>query len=120
MDDFIVLFPLLIKYYHLLFIIIVFWLGCDRLRDFIFRASFASFHTHASLHYCCSHAQCLGKHSCMSSPFPKAILNGTFFFRSVKAMNNWKRSAIKQSLLLLLLPILPGLTFLLTFFLTRG
>ena len=31
-----------------------------------------------------------------------AILNGTFFFRSVKAMNNWKRSAIKQILLLLL------------------
>ena len=47
--------------------------------------------------------KCLGKHSCMSSPFPIAILNGTFFFRSVKAMNNWKRSAIKQILLLLLL-----------------
>ena len=45
---------------------------------------------------------CLGKHSCMSSPFPIAILNGTFFFRPVKAMNNWKRSAIKQILLLLL------------------
>ena len=43
----------------------------------------------------------LGKHSCMSSLFPIAILNGTFFFRSVKAMNNWKRSAIKQILLLL-------------------
>ena len=46
--------------------------------------------------------RCLGKHSSMSSPFPIAILNGTFFFRSVKAMNNWKRSAIKQILLLLL------------------
>ena len=46
--------------------------------------------------------ECLGKHSCMSSPFPTAILNGTFFFRSVKAINNWKRSAIKQILLLLL------------------
>ena len=46
---------------------------------------------------------CLGKHSCMSSPFPIAILNGTFFFRSVKAMNNWDRSAIKQILLLLLI-----------------
>ena len=46
--------------------------------------------------------ECLGKHSCMSSPFPIAILNGTFFFRSVKAINNWKRSsAIKQILLLL-------------------
>ena len=28
--SFIVLFPFLIKYYHILFIIIVFWLGCDR------------------------------------------------------------------------------------------
>ena len=28
--NFIVLFPFLIKYYHILFIIIVFWLGCDR------------------------------------------------------------------------------------------
>ena len=46
--------------------------------------------------------KCLGKHSCMSYPFPIAILNGTFFFRSVKAMNNWKLSAIKQTLLLLL------------------
>ena len=27
---FIVLFQFLIKYYHILFIIIVFWLGCDR------------------------------------------------------------------------------------------
>ena len=45
--------------------------------------------------------KCLRKHSCMSSPFPIAILNGTFFFRSVHAMNNWKRSAIKQILLLL-------------------
>ena len=47
--------------------------------------------------------KCLGKHSRMSSPFPIAILNGTFIFRSVKAMNNWKLSAIKQILLLLLL-----------------
>ena len=39
----------------------------------------------------------LEKYSCMSFPFP--IANGTFPFRSVKAMNNWKRSAIKQILL---------------------
>ena len=44
--------------------------------------------------------KCLGKHSCISSPFPIAILNGTFFFHSVKAINNWTRSAIKQILLL--------------------
>ena len=28
--NFIVLFPFLVKYYHILFIIIVFWFGCDR------------------------------------------------------------------------------------------
>ena len=58
--------------------------------------------------------KCLGKHSCVSSPFPIAILNGTFFFRSVKAMNNWKRSAIKQILLLLLLYFVPFGEFSLT------
>ena len=47
--------------------------------------------------------ECLGKHSCMSSPFPIAILNGTFFFRSVKAMNNWKYSPYYKQILLLLL-----------------
>ena len=45
--NFIVLFPFLIKYYHILFIIIVFWLGCDRTS--FFPARFASFHTNASL-----------------------------------------------------------------------
>ena len=28
--------------------------------------------------------ECLGKHSCMSSPFPIAILNGTCFFPTVQ------------------------------------
>ena len=28
--------------------------------------------------------ECLGKHSCMSSPFPIATLNGTFFFSTVQ------------------------------------
>ena len=50
--------------------------------------------------------ECLGKHSCKSSPFPIATLNGTFFFCSVKAMNNWKQNTIKQILLLLLLLLL--------------
>ena len=56
--------------------------------------------------------KCLGKHWCMSSPFPIAILNGTFFFLSAKAMNNWKRSAIKLKL--------TTLSFFLTLDLTRG
>ena len=66
-------FPLFIKYCHILFIIIVFWLGCDSPSELLFfRARFASFHTHASLlvffvcffilfHSCCSHARVFGK-----------------------------------------------------------
>ena len=66
-------FHFLLNYYHILFIIIVFWLGCDRPAGHLFfRARFAFFHTHASLltsfvcffilfHSCCSHAQVFGK-----------------------------------------------------------
>ena len=28
--------------------------------------------------------ECMGKHSCMSSPFPTAILNGTLFVRETR------------------------------------
>ena len=35
--------------------------------------------------------ECLGKHSCMSSLFPIAILNGSILFHSLKAINNWKQ-----------------------------
>ena len=100
----------LIKYQHILFIIIVFWLECDRPSGLVFFVTalllstltplFLS-STSVSLSYDKWQAfavpmrECLGKQSCMSSPFPIAILNATFFFRSVKAMNNWKRSAIK-------------------------
>ena len=63
---------------------------CIFIRTFLFRARFAFFHTNASLptFICLSYfilavpmRECLGKHLCMSSPFPKAILNGTFLFR---------------------------------------
>ena len=37
---------------------------------------------------CCSHARCLGKHSCMSSPFPIVILNSTCFFPTVQLQVN--------------------------------
>ena len=72
-----------------MFINIVFWLGSDRLSGLL---SFVpgvlfSILMHDSLlavfvclfvlfHSCCSHCECLGKHSCLSSPFPIAILNG--------------------------------------------
>ena len=89
--NFIILFPYLIKYYRLMFIIIVFSLGSDRPsgpslgsdrpsfdrpsgsdRPFFFRAHFTSFHTHASLltyfvcffvlfHSCGSNAPVFGK-----------------------------------------------------------
>ena len=35
--------------------------------------------------------ECLGKRSCVSYTFPIAIMNGTFVFPSVKAMDNWKQ-----------------------------
>ena len=68
-----ILFPFRIKYYHIIFIIIVFRVGCDRSSGLIFfRARFAAFHTHASLltfFICffilfrsyCSHARVFGK-----------------------------------------------------------
>ena len=55
--------------------------------------------------------KCLGKRSGMSSQFSIPILNGTLFFRSVKAMNNWKLSTIKQILLLLPIAIPNGIFF---------
>ena len=62
------------------------------------RACCTFFHTHASLlcvfvclivlfHSCCPMRECLGKHSCMSSPFPIAILNGTSSFLSLVQEN---------------------------------
>ena len=109
-----------IKYYHIMFIIIIFWLGCDRPSGHIFFVPALLFSIltplflppssllRPSLSYlilAVPMRKCLVKHFCMSSPFPVAILNGAFFFRSVKAMNNWKLSAIKQILQLLLLMI---------------
>ena len=70
--NFIVLFPFRMKYY-ILFIIIVFWLGCDRPSVHRFFVSPLFFvHTHAPLftsfvcffilfHSCCSHAQVFRK-----------------------------------------------------------
>ena len=110
--NFIVLFPFLIKYYHILFIVIVFWLGCDRMSGLLFFVPALLLSTLAPLFLSSSSVslsyfilavpmrECLGKHSCMSSTFPLAILNGTFFC-SVKAMNNWKLSAILHILIYL-------------------
>ena len=76
------------KYYHIFFIIIVFWLGCDRPSGLLFVPAvlFFSYSRVSSVCLRLSYfilavpmRECLGKHSCMSSPFPIAILNGTSF-----------------------------------------
>ena len=90
---FIVLIPFFIKYYHIFVIIIVFWLGCDRPSGLllfvppvlfsILTPLFCVFSS-VSLSYfilAVPMREGLGKHSCMSSPFPIAILNLTFLFR---------------------------------------
>ena len=40
--------------------------------------------------------ECLGEHSCMSSPFPIAILNGSFFFRET-AWSKVSKSRLSKS-----------------------
>ena len=89
-------FSFLIKYYHTMFIIIVFWLGCDRPSGLIFfvpalllsvLAPLFSPSSSVSLSYlifAVPMRECLGKHSCTSSTFPIAILNGTFCLREAK------------------------------------
>ena len=89
--NFIVLFPFLIKYYHLLFIINGFLLGFDRpsgllLFEPVFLLSIpAPFFpsSSVSLSYfilAVPMRECLGKHACKSSPCPIVIMNGTFLF----------------------------------------
>ena len=93
--NFIVLFPFLIKYFHILFII-VFRLGCDRPSGLLLFVPAVLFSILTPL-FCVSSSvslsyfvlavpirKCLGKHSCISSPFPIAILNGTFLFREAE------------------------------------
>ena len=94
--NFIVLFPFLIKYYHILFVIILFCLGSDRLSGLLSFLPALRFSILTPL-FCPSSSvplsyfslavpilECLEKHSCMSSPFPIAILNGTSFLSLVQ------------------------------------
>ena len=77
-----------------MFIIIVFWLGCDRLSGLLSLVPALLFFVLApvlsSLSVPLSYfslavpmRECLGKHSCMSSPCHIAILNDTWFFLSL-------------------------------------
>ena len=90
------IFPFLIKYYHILFIIVVFWLICDRpsglllfvpdVRFFILTTLFCV-SLSVSLSYfilAVPMRKCFGKHSCMSSSFPIVILNDTCYFPIVQ------------------------------------
>ena len=82
-----------------MFIIIVFRLGCDRpsgLLLFVLAVLFSILtpffcvSSSVSLSYlilAVAMRECLGKHSCMSSPFPIAILNITFSFISLVQEN---------------------------------
>ena len=82
-----------------MFIIIVFRLGCDRPSGFFLFVLAVLFSILTPL-FCVSPSvslsyfilavpvrECLGKHSCMSSPFPIAILNGTSSFLSLVQEN---------------------------------
>ena len=92
--NFIVIFPSLIKYYHIMIIIFVFLLGCDRSSGLFFSCplcflpySRLSSYLVLFLSYfilAVPMRECLGKHSCMSSLFPIAILNGTCLFPTVQ------------------------------------
>ena len=85
-------FPFVIKYYHIMFIIIVFWWGCDRpsgllllvsaLLLSILTPSFLPSSSDSLSYFVLAvpMRECLRKHSCMSSPCLIAILNGTFLF----------------------------------------
>ena len=87
------------KFYQIMFIIIVFRLGCDRPSGLLLFVPAVLFSILAPL-FCVSSSvswshsilavpmrECMGKHSCMSSPFPLAILNGTSSFLSLVQEN---------------------------------
>ena len=92
----IVLFPYLVKYYNVLFLIIIFWLGCDRPSGLVFFVPVLLLSiltplflpsSSVSLSYfvlAVPMLECSGKHSCMSAPFAIAILNCTCFFPTVQ------------------------------------
>ena len=113
--NFIVLFPFFIKYH--MFVIIVFWLGCDRASGLFFRARFASFHTHASLlvfflcffvlfHSCCSHALVFEK--TLLHEFPMSCSHTEWYLPLFARRNSpcFDRSFAYENLIMLLLQLL--------------
>ena len=92
-----------------MFIIIVFWLGCDRPSGLILFVPSLLLsiltplflpYSSVSLSYfvlALHMRECLGKHSCMSSPCPIAILNGTFLFSGEEIVCNLGQSFVYQN-----------------------
>ena len=92
-------FSFLIKFYQIMFIIVVFRLGCNRPSGLLLFVPAVLFFI-LTIFFCPSSSvslsyfilavpmrECLGKHSCMSFPFPIAILNGTSSFLSLVQEN---------------------------------
>ena len=91
--------------------IIVFWLGCDRPSGFLLFVSALLLSILTSLFLPSSSValsyfvlavpmrECLGKHSCISSPCPITILNGTFLFSRGEIVCNLElgRSIVYQN-----------------------
>ena len=83
--NFILLFPFLIKYYYILFIIIVFWLGCDRPSGLPFFAPHVSFFI--LFHSCCSHALVFGK--TLVHEFPISYSHTEFYLVFFALWRQW-------------------------------
>ena len=99
-----------------MFIIIVFWLGNNRPSGLLFSCPLCFFPYSRLSSYllccffllfnsCCSHSRVFGKTLCMSSPFPIAILNDTYFFAS-RNSPCCGRSFAYQNLIILLIIII--------------
>ena len=102
------IFSYLIKYCHIMLIIVVSWLGSDRSSGhlFVVAALFLSILTplflpsSISLSYFILDVlmrECLGKHPCMSSTFPVAISTGTLFFPKVQLQVHMCVFRVKKS-----------------------
>ena len=92
-----------------MFIIVAFWLGCVTPSGLIFFVTALLLSILTPLFLPSSSVflsyfilavpmrECLGKHLCTSSPFPIAILNGTFYFRQAKKSLLWQKLRLSKS-----------------------
>ena len=93
-------FPYLIKYCNILFVVIVFRLLRYNLTPLFLPSS------SDSLSYfilTVPMRECLGKQSCMSCPFPIAILNGISYFFAKQQIEMVEESSILEMIIILVL-----------------